>query len=248
MKLIICDDTEEDVACLKEYIGTYFAGHVQELFVCSSGEELLQRRELSGFDLLFLDVYMKGMDGIAAARELRARGERGKIILATTARDFGAESYEIEAAWYLVKPFRYEGFERAMERCIQQQNKENAALQVHVKKDMLMIPASEIDYIETEGRRVLIHMGYRTLKVYDTLERLYGQLPDTEFIRPHRSYILRMGYIERLDGEQFVLKNGERVSINRSQRKEIRDMYHRYLFRALDGAERETERREREIG
>ena len=235
MKIIICDDTKADAAYLLECLNRYFTEEAQELLVCSDGKELLRDRRYAGFDLLFLDVYMPESNGIHVGRSLRERGEKGQIVLITTGREFGPESYEIGASWYLVKPFRYEEFVWAMKRCMQQQEKE-AVLRIQVKKEQLEVPASQIDYIETEGRRVLIHMGSRELKVYDTLERLYGQLPDMEFIRPHRSYILRMSYIERLDGEQFLLKNGERVSINRHQRKEIRDAYHRWLFRALSRA------------
>lgn len=233
MKFVICDDTAEDIAFLEENLKKYYGEIHQELQICRSGEELLSGQIYEGFDLLFLDVYMKKMDGIEAARELRRRGEKGKIILLTTGREFGPQSYEIGASWYLVKPLRYEELTRALEKC-ERQEEEELTLQVHVRKDQLTLLVSKIDYIETEGRRVLIHMGGRELKVYDTMERLYGQLPEEQFVRPHRSYILRLGYIERLDGEQFLLKNGERVSINRAQRRQIREAYQNYLFRELE--------------
>lgn len=233
MKFVICDDTEEDVSFLIENLRQHYGEVPQELLLCSSGEQLLSGRKYKDFDLLFLDVYMQEMSGIETARELRRRGEQGKIILITTGRDFGPDSYEIGASWYLVKPVRYEELVRALEKC-KQQREEELTLQVHVRKDQLTIPVRKIDYIETEARRVLIHTGGRELKVYDTMERIYGQLPEEEFIRPHRSYILRLAYIERLDGEQFLLKNGERVSINRMQRKQIRETYQNYLFRTLE--------------
>ncbi len=240
MKFVICDDTAEDIAFLKENLKKYYGELPGKLLISHSGEELLAGEEYEGFDLLFLDVYMKELDGIETARRLRQRGEEGKIILLTTGREFGPQSYEVGAAWYLVKPLRYEELARALEQCGRLEEKEELTLQVHVRKDQFTIPVSKIHYIETEGRQVLIHMSGKELKVYDTMERLYGQLPEEEFIRPHRSYILCLGYIERLDGDQFLLKNGERVSINRAQRRQIREAYQNYLFRTLENVRKDS--------
>ena len=169
MKFVICDDTAEDIAFLKENLKKYYGELPGKLLISHSGEELLAGEEYEGFDLLFLDVYMKELDGIETARRLRQRGEEGKIILLTTGREFGPQSYEVGAAWYLVKPLRYEELARALEQCGCLEEKEELTLQVHVRKDQFTIPVSKIHYIETEGRQVLIHMSGKELKVYDTM-------------------------------------------------------------------------------
>ena len=234
MNIWICDDCREDAEYLQELLEQYLEAHgtKMQLKIFRQGRELLEWEEKPDFDWLFLDIFMKEMDGLSTARELRKRGGKGKIFLISSSPEFGPQSYEIAASWYLVKPIGYEDLSKALEQCTEW----NEAKELRLTADGVetVIPISRIDYIETEGRKTVIHMGKRTVRVYKPLEQLYQELKEENFLRPHRSYILNMAFIERLDGAQFRLLNGETVTLNRSNRKKIREIYHNYLFRTLD--------------
>lgn len=235
MRILICDDSLEDAEVLSSMLSSYLCGQPEELIIYTSGEDLLEGEKDQEFTLLFLDIYLKEMDGIRVARELRRRGKKGAVILTSCSSAFGPQSYEVGAAWYLTKPFSYEDLARVLDRgfgCLQE---EEPYLKLLKNGAELSIPADSIDYIETEGRQVAVHMGPETIKVYDSLERLYKLLGEEKFIRPHRSYILHMDFIDCMKEGQFCLRNGERVSINRRNRKKIREIYQNHLFRKVIG-------------
>lgn len=235
MRILICDDSLEDVRTLKTMIVRYLRREPEELVIYNSGEELLKGEEKHDFTLLFLDIYMKEMDGIRTAQKLRSRGKKGAIILTSCSSAFGPQSYEVGAAWYLTKPFTYEVLARAFARGLLCAGEEVPQLKLLKNGSEICVPVDSIDYIETEGRRVAVHMGPETLRVYDSLERLYRLLGEAKFIRPHRSYILHMDFISGMEEGQFCLCNGERVSISRRNRKKIREIYQNYLFRKVIG-------------
>lgn len=231
MRIIVCEDSVQDAYYLTEQLRLSLGERLKELIVYTSGEELLEKEEKQEFDLLFLDIYLKKMGGIAVAKELRRKGKKGKIVLVSSSRQFGPESYEIQAAWYLLKPYSPESLKEVLDHCLA--GEKEAELTVSVHGSQVCVPESQIEYIETEGRRLAVHIGQEKLYIYDSMERIYGELDKNNFIRPHRSYILNMAFIERIEENSFRLQNGELVSINRNQRKQIKELYHKYLFRAL---------------
>lgn len=108
MRIAVCDDDEkqrsETVALLNAYFQsrTGLNGQVEAF---QSGNELLVRmEELRGFDLYVLDILMPRLSGIDTGRRLRSLGECGEIIYLTNYNDFAADSYDVRAFFYLLKP------------------------------------------------------------------------------------------------------------------------------------------------
>ena len=116
MRFAIVDDRENEIYTLTETVEKIFRGRpaeVPEIRAFHSGEDLLSylrespddAAEEHRFDLIFLDIIMKGMNGIDVAREIRKDDTRTKLVFITTSNDFAAESYEVKAEGYLLKPY-----------------------------------------------------------------------------------------------------------------------------------------------
>ena len=122
LRVAVCDDLEAERVQLGRMIRTYaqqrgFSIHPR-LFV--SGEELLDAvRRPDSYHVLFLDIFMAGLSGVETALRLRAAGCRGAIVFATTSLDYGVVSFDVQAADYLVKPFRQEDVDRTMDWCLE---------------------------------------------------------------------------------------------------------------------------------
>ena len=122
LPIAVCDDLEAERVQLGRMIRTYaqqrgFSIHPR-LFV--SGEELLDAvRRPDSYHVLFLDIFMAGLSGVETALRLRAAGCRGTIVFATTSLDYGVVSFDVQAADYLVKPFRQEDVDRTMDWCLE---------------------------------------------------------------------------------------------------------------------------------
>lgn len=121
MLIYLCEDSESDALRLKHHLNTYATKHHcnMEILLFSSGEEMIQyyKEEKRYPALLFLDIYMNSQDGVETARILRSLGYKGGIIFTTSSTEHAMASYEVNALYYLQKPYSHTDFLNAMSRC-----------------------------------------------------------------------------------------------------------------------------------
>lgn len=119
-RIVVCDDNNTHRDLLKDMLAIYFS-EIQEpidIREYESGDALVAeaKEEYLKMDLLFLDIHMEGIDGIETARQLRRIGWRIPIIFLTESPEYAVESYEVQAAGYLVKPYSEEQLKETLER------------------------------------------------------------------------------------------------------------------------------------
>ncbi|WP_020528561.1 LytR/AlgR family response regulator transcription factor [Flexithrix dorotheae] len=154
-------------------------------------------------DLIFLDVEMPEMTGLEFIKTLNAPPQ---IILTTSKEKYALEAFEYEVTDYLLKPIEnYARFLKAVQRAqknIEEQNsakEEGDSLYVKVESLLENIKFVDIDFIEAAGDYVKIHTSKRMLLVYTTLRAVEKKLPESQFMRIHRSFIIRLDRIENID-------------------------------------------------
>lgn len=237
-KIAICDDNSAEAQRLQVLLNRYAAhkGLSFQIRTYPDGIDLASAYEDNGlrFDLILLDVLMLRSNGIDTAAKLRRLGIRTPIIFCTTSRDYAVESYEVEAAGYLVKPVTYERLALLLDRNLKKQDSPRLAL--HIPGGIHYLYYSQILYFESRD-----HMTYAMLDTGEaircseslaTLEKTLSQ--DPRFYRCHKAFLVNMDHIERVE-DVFVLSEGSRVPYRIRQRKQITDDYYRYfLHRNLD--------------
>ncbi|MBX2842874.1 MAG: LytTR family DNA-binding domain-containing protein [Flammeovirgaceae bacterium] len=155
-------------------------------------------------DLIFLDVEMPEMTGLEFIKTLSAPPQ---IILTTSKEKYALEAFEYEVTDYLLKPIEnYARFLKAVQRVqknIEEKNanstEEGDSLFVKVESLLENIKFVDIDFIEAAGDYVKIHTSKRMLLVYTTLRAVEKKLPESQFMRIHRSFIIRLDRIENID-------------------------------------------------
>ena len=120
MQVAICDDDVTDRVKVGELLAQKMRkrGESLEITYFDCGEDLVDQFE-SGegrYDLIFLDIYMKFMNGMEAARQIRRWDQRVALIFLTASREFAVEGYSVGASGYLLKPVEQETFEEALNR------------------------------------------------------------------------------------------------------------------------------------
>ena len=134
IRIAICDDEKHMSDHIRAFIYDFFRKKNREiqLRTFSSGEELLSYDGQS--DSLFLDIQMKGMDGMETARKLRDSKFRGFLIFITVLKEMVFQSFEVEPYAYLVKPVEEKQFEKTMERLYtSMQNASEDSLLINLK-------------------------------------------------------------------------------------------------------------------
>jgi two-component system LytT family response regulator len=197
---------------------------------CRDGKAALDALEALAPDLVFLDVQMPELDAFGVIRE---RGvDRMPIVVFVTAYDaFAVKAFEAQALDYLVKPLVAARFAAAMARVRERvrvgdivgQSARLGALVVGTPSGSLVVPATEIDWIEAEDYYSRVHAGGTHRLIRESLASLWRRLGKTQFVRVHRGALVRLDRIREIralaDGRTVaVLRDGTTVSVSRRRR------------------------------
>jgi len=206
---MIIDDEPLSRDVLRKYIGELKdLTLVAECHNAFEATALLSKEEI---DLLFLDINMPGLSGISFARSLTV----SPLIIFTTAYpEFAVEGFELNALDYLVKPFSFERFlkavNRATERLTALNTEVDSSRKIVLKADkkIYALDFSEIAYAEGQGDYMKVHLPNKVLVVHQTLKSFMESLPEEEFMRIHKSYLVNLKHIEFIEGNQVKIGKG----------------------------------------
>ncbi|ADY55227.1 two component transcriptional regulator, LytTR family [Syntrophobotulus glycolicus DSM 8271] len=233
--ITICDDSQEDISRLSGALRAYDPAFAITSFTDSRTllDELADTRFTA--DILFLDIYMPGLDGIETARKIRAQRPDVKIIFVSTSREHYPQAYEVFAFNYLVKPFAKEQLDRILARAIRESNLENGhKIRFSYKSALHTVDCRDILYLESSDKRILFHLADGgTLQRYGKLDDMVGELPEQAFIRCHQSFVVNTAHIREL-GESYFRVGQALIGISKKHAKFAKEQYYAYLFSHMD--------------
>lgn len=230
-RIVICDDAEIERLLMKEILIQYFDEINEEVSIIEygSGEGLLADVQEGYLDmeLLFLDIYMKELNGMETARKLREFECKVPIVFLTASPDYAIESYEVQASGYLLKPFSEKKLKELLNRILKTDMKRRVAIKC--KRQYRYPHTDDIMYIESEKHNAIIHLAdHSKIITVDKLCELQKRINEKRFLHCHQSYLVNMDYITDVK-EDFVLADGERIPIRVRGRKEMADAYYDYF-------------------
>jgi two-component system response regulator AlgR len=213
---------------------------VRVVGTASDGAAALRLADKLEPDLVLLDMTMPELDGLGVARKL-AEQEQAPVVIFVTAHDhFAVEAFDCDAVDYVLKPVAADRLERAIERALarrgQRRQKTSRFLDelwVPHRSELLRIAVSEVHQIDAERDYVRLHVGgddaARSYLLLQTIAGLEARLDPEQFIRIHRSTILRRDHIRGLrhDGLgvwSVELQNGEAMRIGRTYLARVKAM------------------------
>lgn len=227
MTIYICDDSRSDLLRLHHHLQEYLSHLDQEITVESflSGEQLLRRYEeaVEKPSLIFLDIYMDDPDGMRVAHMLREGHYRGGLIFTTSSMEHAMDSYNVDALYYLQKPYDHEDFMNAIRRCTSIFESTSKLYRVNVQGKEVQIPLRDILYFEAGRHVTLIHTLTDTISVTRVLSTVcedFEQNP--EFIRVGRSYLINRLYVRNVVQTDIEMMNSSIIPIPVRLQKEIR--------------------------
>ncbi len=230
IRIAICDDEKHMSDHIRAMASDFFRKKNREiqLRTFSSGEELLSYD--GQIDILFLDIQMKGMDGIETARKLRDSKFRGFLIFITVLKEMVFQSFEVQAYDYLVKPVDEKQFGKTMERLYaSMQNASEDSLLVQQGYEGRIVPKDEIVFCEVIDRKIYLNLASgEVVDYYERIENLETKL-GSHFFRCHRSYLINLKHLKGYKNGTACMDNGKEVPVSRLRSKEFSGVVLQYM-------------------
>ncbi|HEU4718412.1 MAG TPA: LytTR family DNA-binding domain-containing protein [Bacteroidia bacterium] len=198
---------------------------------CASVTEAMKIIGSQKIDLIFLDVEMPEMSGIDFLKTFR---EVPQIIFITGKKEYAAEAFDYDVTDFLLKPIDYPRFLKAALKAKNMQEETQAGKDgeesaVYIKKEgnrLVRLPAAEILYVEALADYVNIFTKDGRHTVLSTMKSIESKLPQKEFLRIHRSFIVRLDKVSEIE-ENAVVVNGKVIPVSRSHKD---DLFRRLKF------------------
>lgn len=236
LRVLIVDDEPLARQSIRRHLQPY--ADIEVIGECGNGKAAVQAILAQRPELVFLDIQMPEMGGFEVIERVGA-ARMPEVIFATAWDRYALQAFDASAVDYLLKPFRKERFDRALERArrrISQGAGENlpARLLEALRTSYLeRIPAVEsgriifvntgdIEWIESAGNYVRVHTGKRHYEIRETLSNLEGKLDPKHFVRVHRSTIVNVRCVREVHpwfhGYHLVLlESGQKIRMSRYQ-------------------------------
>ena len=230
LHIAVCDDEESFVQNLKEQLMRYAQECAQQIRVTVfyDGSELVNGYDPS-IDLVFLDIQMNRMDGLAAAERIRQMDGEVGIIFLTTLTRYALEGYKYQATNYIIKPMKYARLKAEMDRWMQRRPaKESPSLVVVNDSGRYRVLLKELKYVETFNRNLLLHTEKESILCYRSMKEMERELAGSGFVRCHTSYIVNLFFVKGVKKLEIELLDGGYLPISQPKRKEFMEKLTEY--------------------
>lgn len=236
MRIAVCED--EDIfrkQIVKEIEGYY---HSLDVVVdsFSSGEELVKKYEkgkemgeIPQYDILFLDIEMKRLDGFDTAKAIRSYGGKEILIYLTSHTELAMQGYEVEAFRFLAKPVEREKLWEALGE-LKKRLRKGKNIILHTKEEEVCVEVTSILYVESMKNDVyyyvLEHRNTDCMKVYKVREKMSNvekELLEEGFFRCHRSYLVQLAAVESYNNLELTLSGDVQIPISRGKQEAFRE-------------------------
>ncbi len=234
MKIAICEDLSDDRQRLSQSVAGYCRDNFYNAAIMEygSGEALLEVFAKEKFEIVFLDIYMKDLNGIDTARELRAIDPDCLLVFVTSSRDFALDGFALNALHYLIKPVDGQKIAEVFARARKIRHQLQKYIEVLSDRILVKIPVNSIQYVEVYDKACFIHKKEEKIKTYLSLDEVAQKLAADAFLRCHRSYLVNMRAIVSVEENDFLLQSGLRIPIRQSEKRAIKQLYMDFLFAA----------------
>lgn len=219
-------------ACLRE---VFLNLHKQYTCVeCSSGEEFLEIAESGRFDIAIFDVEMKGINGIEAAKSLRAIDRKVIIIFVTSHPNNVFSSFAAEPLNYLLKPLNKGEFSVTLGQAVKKLDYSRFNT-YHFSFNGITygVPVDEILYFEKDMRLIILHMAEHSYRFYGKLTDIESHPKLAAFIRCHNSFMVNPSFILSVTAVKITLEGGISIPVSKSRTKEVQQKYMDYISNLL---------------
>lgn len=235
IRIAVCDDdfqTTEQIEQLLLMLQKNVSEKI-EVAIYYSGESFAKViRDGCPFDIVLMDIEMKGMDGIQAGHLLRSNVDNDSVqmIYISSHEQYHVQLFDVQPSGFIRKPFDQEIFQSKLIPALQrvmakrQQTTLNF-LPIQKQGRELLIPVRNILYLESKARKVLLFTRSEQIEYYSTLNEEEQKLRSGRFMRIHQSYIINFYFVKEISYKKVLLVTGKELPISENKSASVKKMY-----------------------
>lgn len=231
---IVEDETE-----LHDYYGKMIEawGNARDIrvittFIENSEEYLFKYDRQNMFDIIFLDVCMKDMNGMELAHEIRKFDRNVQIVFLTGNAEYVFEGYEIGAVRYLIKPVEENELAKALDACMEKLGSSREDyLTIKYQGENLRLPRNEIVLIKVDGHYLQMQTTDMVYEWKGSLKEMMDKLDPARFVMANRSAVVNLEFVNKITREECILENGETIPVSRGAYGPLNDAFMKYFFK-----------------
>lgn len=235
--IIVCDDDPLFVSQFKEMVESMLEqyGFRAKIAAFSDAEDI-GLETLIRCDIAFLDIDFEGQNynGLDIARKLRSLGSESIIVFVTNYVEYAPEGYEVQAFRYILKNDIPKKLEDVMAQAIMYIQSFKGDIKIQANGELMSILLQDILYIESMAHTLLFHTLQKDHRAewqyscYSTLSKMEQELGERGFLRVHKSYLVNMVHIKKLNCNEVLLDNGTILRVGCTVYSECKKKYLRW--------------------
>ena len=232
----IVEDEKEAAEQLRLFIERYGkkCGETFNITYFADAIELLENYR-PVYDILFMDIMMPDLDGMAAAEKIRQTDSAVTIVFVTNMAQYAVKGYDVGASAFIVKPLSYFDFEMKMKRVVfAVRNKDDRVLVVPKGSGSMRLPIRDLAYVEVSGHRCRYHLTGGVEEGYNSIKALAEKLRQYDFMFCNNCYLVNPCHIRNVGG--YTLKVGEdELQISHPRKKIFMQQFNEWVAKGGGG-------------
>ena len=231
MRIFVCDDDKRITAELGKCLLSYFGDrHLPAPEIRSFNDAGSLLADGSQPDIVFLDIEMPGMSGIAAGRLLSEREPRPLIIVLTSFIEYLDDAMRFHVFRYLTKPIDRRRVERNLSDALAAIESESRETAIETKAGVRKVRTADILFIESLGKSVTVHLENEDIDSLRKLDDWEIALAGLPFVRTHKSFLVNLQHVVEITRDTVYLdKGGRSAYLSRRNYAQVRNRYLRFL-------------------
>jgi len=228
IQIALVDDDEAASNELQEKLQRFAQENHEQFSISIFHEAVSFLDHYQAVDIVFMDVEMPYLNGIAAAQKLRQIDEKVALIYVTNYMQYAVEGYEVNALGYLLKPINYARLSSVLKKTLNLLLQEAKGLLVKTSSGLKKVYPDDLMYIEISGHLIEIHAKSQVLETWGSLKELEKKLPEGRFARPNSNTLVNLSFVKGFESDDLVLSEGSHLPISRRKKKEFIDIFRAY--------------------
>lgn len=204
--------------------------YLQKIGNCYDAFEAMQLINHHAVDLIFLDINMPKLSGFDLLKTMQ---QFPKVIVTSAYKEFALEGYELNISDYLLKPFSFERFLKAMNKVMDYQkptlipspDKKKASFFLKGDKKIHQIHADDILFMEAAGNYTKVYLAEEMIISHEKISSLEALLPTPDFLRVHKSFIIAILKIKLIEGNRITIREHS-VPIGQTYKHNLKQLFH----------------------